>query len=101
MQKGELVMSTEFQERPDTEPLPLSDRLYLVMESLKMVEEGLEVVYQDALDEGFDDDEELEDSLMAMRETAFVTVLRCHTNSKREAKHIVQAIAMEVGEDIG
>ena len=59
---------------------------------------------EDAFDmiiQSFDDDEELEDSLMAMRETAFITVLRCHTNSKREAKHIVQAIAMEVGEDIG
>lgn len=93
-------MSTEFQERTDTEPLPFSDRLYLVMESLKMVEEGLEVVYQDALDEGFDDDEALEDTLMEMRETAFMTVLRSHTNGRTEIKQMVKAIAIEVGEDL-
>jgi hypothetical protein len=93
-------MSTEFQERTDTEPLPLSDRLYLVMTSMGMVEEGLEEVYQDALNEGAEDDDHLEDSLMEMRERAFVSVLHTMTNNRSEAKYMVTAIAMEVGEEI-
>tara|TARA_B100000902_G_scaffold345982_1_gene352385 strand:+ start:2127 stop:2411 length:285 start_codon:yes stop_codon:yes gene_type:complete len=93
-------MSIEFQERTDTEALPFSDRLYLVMESLKMVEEGLEILYQEALDEGHDDNELLEDSLMEMRETAFMTVLRSHTNGRTEIRQMVKAVAIEVGEDL-
>lgn len=82
--------------RDDATPLSLSDRFYLTLCAIDMVEQGIEAEKAEAIELGIDpDDDNLLDALEELRSHSLISLLHSMTNSQEEAKALVRMVRME------
>lgn len=79
--------------RDDATYLSLSERAYLTMSAIDMIEEGITAILDEAVEDGCDpDDEDLMDSLEDLRASSYASLLSTMTNSNDEAKMLVKLV---------
>ena len=76
--------------RSDATPLSIQDRYYLMESSVNMIEEGLDQLYEEAVEDGVDpDDFNLIDSLESLRCMTYAETLQRMVNNKEDAKDLI------------
>lgn len=76
--------------RSDATPLSIGDRYYLVESAVNMIEEGLELLHEEAVEEGTDpDDFHLLDALERLRTTSYAELLQKMVNDKEDARALI------------
>ena len=76
--------------RSDATPLSIQDRYYLMESSVNMIEEGLNQLYEEAVEDGVDpDDFNLIDSLESLRCMTYAETLQRMVNNKEDAKALI------------
>jgi hypothetical protein len=82
--------------RPDATPLSIGDRFYLMEAAINMIDEGIAILHEEAVEEGIDpDNENLLDSLDDLRMTSYSSLLHTMTNDKEEAKALITMMRQE------
>lgn len=76
--------------RDDATPLSIGDRFYLMDAAMGMIEEGIEVLHDEAVEEGTDpDDFHLLESLDELRMMSYASLLATMVNNSDEAKALI------------
>ena len=84
--------------RDDATPLSIGDRFYLMEAAIGMIDEGIDILHDEAVDEGIDpDDEHLLDSLDDLRMTSYASLLNTMVNDTDEAKTLIMLMKQESG----
>jgi hypothetical protein len=82
--------------RPDATPLSIGDRFYLMEAAINMIDEGIAILHEEAVEEGIDpDNENLLDSLDDLRMTSYSSLLHTMANDKEEAKALITMMRQE------
>lgn len=84
--------------REDAEHLSLNDRWYLLRSGMRLIEEGLEGLEQEAImREGLsEDDEHLHDSLDELRDSAYTQLLMHMSTDKEDTMHMIKMLNLEL-----
>ena len=76
--------------RSDATPLSIQDRYYLVESAVNMVEEGIDLLYEEAVEDGVDpDDFNFIDSLENLRSMSYADVLQRMISNNEDAKALI------------
>tara|TARA_B100000287_G_C20532322_1_gene741383 strand:+ start:433 stop:732 length:300 start_codon:yes stop_codon:yes gene_type:complete len=80
--------------REDAEHLSLNDRWYLLRSGMRMVEEGIEGLAQEAIirDGLSEDDEHLHDNLDDLRDSAYTQLLMHMSTDKEDAMSMIKML---------
>lgn len=83
-------------ERDNTTPLPLLDRFELLKTAIGMIDEGIDVLIEEALDEADDLDlVEIYEGMDDMRADAYIRMFSTFVNDKDEAAQLMKLLRME------
>ena len=76
--------------RSDATPLSIQDRYYLVESAVNMVEEGIDLLYEEAVEDGVDpDDFNFIDSLESLRSVSYADILQRMISNNEDAKALI------------
>jgi len=76
--------------RDDATPLSIGDRFYLMDAAMGMIEEGIDLLHDEAVEEGTDpDDAYLIESLEELRMMSYASLLATMVNDSDEAKALI------------
>tara|TARA_R110000765_G_scaffold180274_4_gene286152 strand:+ start:2476 stop:2751 length:276 start_codon:yes stop_codon:yes gene_type:complete len=76
--------------RSDATPLSIQDRYYLVESAVNMIEEGIDLLYEEAVEDGVDpDDFNFIDSLESLRCMSYADILQRMISNKHDAKALI------------
>ena len=76
--------------RSDATPLSIQDRYYLVESAVNMIEEGIDLLYEEAVEDGVDpDDFNFIDSLESLRSMSYADILQRMISNNEDAKALI------------
>jgi len=82
--------------RPDATYINLADRAILLQTAVDMIDEGLDMLYEEALEAGTDpDSEELHEMLHATKAEAYAGALHSLQTSTTDSKHLVRILRLD------
>ncbi len=76
--------------RDDATPLPIGERFYLLEAAMRMIEEGIDLLHEEAVEEGVEpDNDHLLESLDDLRMTSYASLLTTMVNDTDDAQVLI------------